>query len=144
MSEPPPYALADFLPYLLSEAAETASLKFQDYYRSKYGMLRTEWRVLFHLGQNAPLHAKDICARSGIHKTKVSRAVAALEKKRFLVRDEVENDRRLAVIRLTRRGETVFEDLYRAAERFDAELMAQFGDEERDTLRKCLLKLAQV
>ena len=41
---------ADFLPYLLAMAAEKTSQEFQRYYKDRYGMLRTEWRVLFHLG----------------------------------------------------------------------------------------------
>jgi DNA-binding MarR family transcriptional regulator len=49
-------------------------------------MLRTEWRVLFHLGRYGAMSAREISRRAGIHKTKVSRAVAALERKRFLER----------------------------------------------------------
>ena len=37
-----------FLPYLLNQAAEESSLSFQRVYKDRYGMLRTEWRVLFH------------------------------------------------------------------------------------------------
>jgi hypothetical protein len=51
-------------------------------------MLRTEWRVLFHLGRYGAMSAREISRRAGIHKTKVSRAVAALERKRFLERRE--------------------------------------------------------
>ena len=138
------YELKDFTPYLLNLAAEAASLDFQEHYRSKYGMLRTEWRVLFHLGQFGPMHAKDICARARIHKTKVSRAVAALERKRYLKRDEVDEDRRHALLILTRRGKSVFDDLFKVARRFDAELNADFSPEEQAILRKCLLRIAKM
>jgi hypothetical protein len=57
-------------------------------YKDRYGMLRTEWRVLFHLGRYGAMSAREISRRAGIHKTKVSRAVAALERKRFLERRE--------------------------------------------------------
>ena len=36
-----------FLPYLLNQAAEQTSVGFQENYRERYGMLRTEWRVCF-------------------------------------------------------------------------------------------------
>ena len=81
------FDLADFLPYLLNQAAEASSRQFQDHYRKKYGMLRTEWRVLFHLGRYGKLTAKEISARAAIHKTKISRAVAALQSKRYLHRE---------------------------------------------------------
>jgi len=138
------FDLKDFTPYLLNLAAETSSAGFQAYYKDRYGMLRTEWRVLFHLGRYGPLTAKDICERAQIHKTKVSRAVAALEQKRFLTRREVEADRRHETLSLTSAGQKVFQDLYKEAARFDQEIMDGFSDQEQATLRKCLTKIARL
>ena len=89
------FELLDFLPYLMNQAADALSIEFQGYYKSKYGMLRTEWRVLFHLGCYGEMTAKEICDRARIHKTKASRAIAALENKRFLKRRELPSDRLL-------------------------------------------------
>jgi len=86
MQPAPPFDLIHFLPYILNQAAEASSLGFQQVYKQRYGMLRTEWRVLFHLGRYGEMTAKDICERARIHKTKISRAVKALEDRRFLVR----------------------------------------------------------
>ena len=58
-----------FLPYLLNQAAEAASLEFQNVYKDRYGMLRNEWRVLFHLGIYGRMTASDIGARAQMHKT---------------------------------------------------------------------------
>jgi len=80
------FELQDFLPYQLNQAAEAASLSFQQIYKGRYGMLRTEWRVLFHLGLYGQMTATEIGQRSRMHKTKISRAVSALEEKRFLTR----------------------------------------------------------
>ncbi len=138
------YDLRDFTPYLLNLAAETSSLAFQKIYRAKYGMLRTEWRVLFHLGRYGPMRAKTICDRARVHKTKVSRAVAALEAKRFLARQQDDEDRRQETLRLTKRGDAVFADLYDTARSFDAQMMAEFTPDERRILRHCLSKIAGV
>jgi hypothetical protein len=51
MSDDPEFELSDFTPYLLNAAAEAQSLRFSRVYKDSYGMLRTEWRVLFHLGR---------------------------------------------------------------------------------------------
>ena len=53
--------LSLFLPYLLHRAAEQTGAEFQRNYKDKYGMLRTEWRVLFHVGHQPGMSAKDIC-----------------------------------------------------------------------------------
>ena len=138
------YQLTDFTPYLLNIAAETASLDFQVHYKAKYGMLRTEWRVIFHLGQFGAMPAKEICSRACIHKTKVSRAVSALEAKRFVSRDTLEDDRRHAMLSLTHKGTRVYENLFEAAQNFDLALTKDFTTEEQATLRKCLLKIARL
>ena len=57
-----------FLPYLLNQAAEESSLSFQRVYKDRYGMLRTEWRVLFHLGLFGRMTARDIGLRAKLHK----------------------------------------------------------------------------
>jgi DNA-binding MarR family transcriptional regulator len=138
------FDLRDFTPYLLNMAAEASSLRFQKHYRDRYGMLRTEWRVLFHLGRYGAMHAKEICEKARTHKTKVSRAVAALEKKHFLSRTEEDADRRSERLTLTPRGQKAFDELYREAKRFDEALTGDFNEAERETLRKCLQHIARL
>jgi DNA-binding MarR family transcriptional regulator len=99
------FDLEGFLPYALNRAAESASRGFQAIYKARYGMLRTEWRVLAHLGRYGGMTARDICTRADLHKTKVSRAVKALEARRFLTRRTVETDRRQEVLALTPAGD---------------------------------------
>ena len=136
------FDLLDFLPYMLTQAAEASSGAFQAYYKDRYGMLRTEWRVLFHLGRYGDMTAKDICLRAKTHKTKVSRAVRALEQKRYVSRTTLEADRRNEVLSLTREGRQVFTDLAKAAEAYDAKLTEPFSAEEQAVLRACLARIA--
>jgi DNA-binding MarR family transcriptional regulator len=136
------FDLGRFLPYALNQAAEATSLGFQQHYRQRYGMLRTEWRVLFHLGRYGAMTAKTICERASLHKTKVSRAVSALERKRYLARKPQEADRRHETLSLTRQGGNVYADLFKAAKRYDADLSAHFTAQEREILNRCLEKIA--
>lgn len=138
------FDLGRFLPYALNQAAEATSSGFQTQYRRRYGMLRTEWRVLFHLGRYGAMTAKDICARASMHKTKVSRAVRALEEKRYLLRTPQERDRRHETLSLTRQGQAVYSDLYQVAKTYDAALSARLTPSEREVLNRCLEKLAKV
>lgn len=142
MAQDSDFDLVDFLPYLLNQAAEESGLAFQRYYKATYGMLRTEWRVLFHLGRHGSMTARDICTRARVHKTKVSRAVAALEAKRFVTRHVLETDRRAERLRLTPTGARAYADLHDKAQAFDARLMAAFDAEEQRVLRRCLVRIA--
>lgn len=136
-----PFRLEDFMPYLLNRAAEGASRGFQRHYRDRHGMLRTEWRVLYHLGRFGALTATEICRMADLHKTKVSRAVAALERRRLLSRARREDDRRHEALTLTPRGRAVFDELVEEAERYEARLLTGFSQAEQALVRRFLKQL---
>tara|TARA_R110002110_G_scaffold19919_35_gene81638 strand:+ start:1481 stop:1942 length:462 start_codon:yes stop_codon:yes gene_type:complete len=138
------FDLQSFLPYLLNIAAEQSSATFQTYYKDRYGMLRTEWRVLFHLGRYGAMTAKDVCDRARLHKTKVSRAVAALQQKRFLTRNTRPDDRRHETLSLTPQGARAYADLATQAQRFDRALMQDFSPQEALLLRSALMRIAKL
>ena len=143
MSDKDQFDLDVFLPYLLNQAAEESSLAFQRVYKSRYGMLRTEWRVLFHLGMYGRMTAKEIGTRARIHKTKVSRAVQKLADRRFLTRERDESDRRSEHLALTAAGEAAYRDLRAVAQTYDAALVREFSEEEIRVLRQVLRRLAR-
>ena len=136
------FDLRDFLPFLLNQAAEESSLEFQRVYKDRYGMLRTEWRVLFHLGNYGEMTARDIGLRAKTHKTKISRAVRKLEQRRFLQRVRDENDRRVERLSLTQSGQAAYRELSGIAQDYDAKLAARFTNGEVVLLRMMLRRLA--
>jgi DNA-binding MarR family transcriptional regulator len=129
MAVPADFDLESFLPYLLNQAAEATSKSFQASYKATYGMTRTQWRVLANLGKFGSMTARDICAISHIEKTKVSRAVSALEEDLLLSRAVSPQDRRAEILSLTDRGREVFADLGQKAIEYDLALRAQIGPE---------------
>lgn len=138
------FDLLEFLPYLLNQAAEESSLSFQKVYKDRYGLLRTEWRVLFHLGMFGEMTATDIGTRAKIHKTKISRAVYRLAQRRYLKRVPSETDRRVEWLVLTSAGEAVYRDLRDTAEAYEAQLLDGYSDEEVDSLKRVLARLGGV
>jgi DNA-binding MarR family transcriptional regulator len=136
------FDLEAFLPYALNRAAESAGRGFQAIYKARYGMLRTEWRVLAHLGRFGELTARDICIRADLHKTKVSRAVKALEARRFLTRRTAESDRRHEILSLSGAGEAAYRHLAAEAMAFDAALARVLPAEDLAALRRALPTLA--
>jgi len=141
MEKKPEFPLTDFLPYLLNRAAEESSAAFSKVYKDRFGLLRTEWRVLFHLGEFGALTATQIGLRSKIHKTKISRAVAALEKRRLLTKARQQKDRRRECLKLTPAGQKIFEALVAAAKSYNDQLLAPLSPPERDMLLRYLQRL---
>lgn len=135
------FDLESFLPYLLNQAAEATSHGFQTVYRDRYGFTRTQWRVLANLGKFGAMAARDICAISHIEKTKVSRAVAALEEAGMLSRAPSETDGRAEVLSLTRTGRAIFSELGSLAADFDRQLRETLGPDEAETLVTLLRRL---
>ena len=129
MTEGESFDLDTFLPYLLNQAAEAAARGFARVYRAEYGMTRTQWRVLANLGRSGSLTAAEICRLSLLEKTKVSRAVAALEGRGLVVRGRHWEDRRAEVLSLTAEGRAVFERLGRLAQDYDRALRERLGPE---------------
>lgn len=117
-----------------------SSLKFQQVYKKRYGMLRTEWRVLFHLGLYWQLTASEIGQRARMHKNKISRAVHRLTERRFVTRTRDRADRRVEHLALTRQA--AYDDLRAVARRYDAALMATLDACEAEVLRRALRKLS--
>ncbi len=137
----PPFDLQDFLPYLLNQAAEAASRGFQHVYRDRYAMTRTQWRVMANLGKFGAMTARDICVISHIEKTKVSRAVAHLERDGMLARSPSETDRRAEMLSLTDKGLAVFVELGDMAVAFDRALRQTLGPQATSDLNRILLAI---
>lgn len=143
MKEPanPPFDLQDFLPYLLNQAAEAASWGFQDNYRDSYAMTRTQWRVMANLGKFGAMTARDICRISHIEKTKVSRAVAYMEREGLLARNPSETDGRSEILSLTGKGHAAFIDLGQRAVDYDQALRKELGAKAAKDLNRILLAI---
>ena len=73
-------------------------------YFERYKIGVPEWRVLVTLGQYSLMTAKAIGLHSQMHKTKVSRAVAMLERRKLVTRRANRADLREAFLSLTPAG----------------------------------------
>lgn len=136
--------LESFLPYRLNRLADAVSREFAAIYRERYGLTRPEWRLLATLGQYGTMTATEIGRHSAMHKTKVSRAVSALEKRRWIVRTSNEADRRVEHLKLTTAGGEAYRVLVPLARAFEARLMARIGDAERAAVSSALRLLEGV
>src|SRR5262245_28126633 len=130
-----------FLPYRLDILAEAVSRALSKIYKDKYGLAVPEWRVLAHLGQYAPITAKAIAGHSRMHKTKVSRAVAELERLGFVRRTDSADDRREEPLSLTLKGKAAYDDLAPKAAEFARHLLDDLSAAERKVLESAIDRL---
>ncbi len=136
-------SLESFLPYRLNRLADAVSRSFSDIYRQRHGLTRPEWRTLATLGQYGTMTATEVGAHSSMHKTKVSRAVAALERRRWLKRRADGQDRRVEHLELTPAGQRVYEELVPLAKTFEADLLGKLDMRKREAVLKGLAALEE-
>jgi DNA-binding MarR family transcriptional regulator len=132
------FELETFLAYRLDRIAEAVSRHFQPVYRDQHSMTRPEWKVLAHLGEAETLTAREIVRRTGLHKTKVSRAVSALETRRWLERTRDEADRRIEHLALTPKGRKSYAALTGLLKAREDELMQKLDADEMRTITDAL------
>jgi DNA-binding MarR family transcriptional regulator len=135
--------LEQFLPYRLNRLSATVSQAFRSVYGPYHDLTTPEWRVLATLGQFGESSAKEIGRHSSMHKTKVSRAVRALEERRWLKRRESEEDRREEILSLTVHGRRVYKDIVPKALAFEHRILRELGP-EAPSLLATLARLEEI
>lgn len=123
--------LKTYLPYRLNLLAELTSEHTRPIYRQRHELTRPEWRVLVNLAEEPSLTATELCERVPAHKTKVSRALAELEARGWVVRTPDPQDRRIAHASLTTRGRRAFNRIRPEMEAATEALLAPLTPDER-------------
>lgn len=138
-----PLRLESFLPYQLNVVASVVSQALSRIYAERYGIGVPEWRVLVTLGQYGTMTGKDVGTHSHMHKTKVSRAVATLEKRKLVQRRANRDDLREAFLSLTPAGRAIYEDLAPSALDFARRLAEAIEPADRQAFARALESLTK-
>lgn len=138
------FDLESFLPYRLYQATERTSQAFRDVYQARYGITRSEWRVLFNVGQYAPITAQEIVERTYLDKTNISRAVQKHVERQWVKRSNDLADRRRQALELTAKGRKVVADISAHAEAHNNAIVEKIGPEKFRHLLETLALIEDV
>ncbi len=141
-AEAPILRLEDFLPHRLNVLSSLVSQALTRVY-ARHGIGIPEWRVLVSLGQFGVMTGKAIGARTHMHKTKVSRAVAELERRGFLTRRTNRADLREAFLSLTPAGRAVYDELAPRALEFTQKLSEVVAPADRAAFDRAVAALTE-
>jgi DNA-binding MarR family transcriptional regulator len=132
--------LDEFLPHRLNVLSSLVSQALTRVY-GRYGIGIPEWRVLVTLGENGVMTGKAVGARTHMHKTKVSRAVAQLEQRKFVTRRSNRADLRESLLSLTSAGRAVYEELAPSALLFMDRLSEVVAPADRPAFDRAMRQL---
>ena len=141
--EAPLLRLEDFLPHRLNVLSSLVSQALTRVYGQRYGIGIPEWRVLVTLGQYGVMTGKAVGAHTHMHKTKVSRAVAQLEQRRFVTRRANRADLREAFLSLTQAGRAVYEEAAPIALDFTKRLSEVVAPSDRAAFDRAMRQLTE-
>jgi DNA-binding MarR family transcriptional regulator len=116
--------LARFVPFRLNRLAGAVSQHLSVIYRGRFALEIPEWRVMATVGEDPSCTAQHIAASTRMHKTRVSRAIAHLMKRRLLERVPRAADRREMPLRLTAAGRRMYAQLVPLALKRERALLA--------------------
>ncbi len=141
LGENAPLKLEHFLPYQLNVVSSLVSRALSQVYARRYAIGVPEWRVVVTLGQHGVMTAKAIGAHTHMHKTKVSRAVALLEKRRLTTRRANRDDMREAFLSLTAAGRAMYEEVAPQALDFARRLTEILTPNDREAFNRAIKQL---
>jgi len=136
-----PLQLEEFLPYRLSLLSNTVSGAIAAAYRDKFNIDMPEWRLMMVLAEYPGSSAEEVCRRTRMEKSVVSRAVARLLERHLLTRKVDTNDRRRSILELTRTGVSVYDEVTPVATDYTRRLLAGLTADEKSLLDRLLRKL---
>ena len=134
--------LFSFVPFRLNRLAAEVSTALSSEYRERYGLDIPEWRVLATLGfRNDACSAQYIAHCTRTHKATISRAVTTLMQRRLIERLENPDDRREFVLRMTAKGQALYEELIPRLKRKEQEILSCLTAQERKDFAAALGKI---
>jgi DNA-binding MarR family transcriptional regulator len=104
--------LADYLPYRLALVAMRMLRDASHVYKSRRNPLTTaQWRTMGILANHEPLTATELCRISMLDKVAISRALGQLQRRGFVARQRLADDRRAHHVTLTANGWRYYTEL---------------------------------
>ena len=127
--------LFKFVPFRLNRLAAEVSSALSAEYQTRYGLDIPEWRVLATLGfRDHACSAQYIAHCTRTHKSTISRAVTTLMKRQMIERVENADDRREFRLRMTLKGNALYEELIPRLLRREQEILSCLSAQERKNL----------
>lgn len=135
--------LERFLPYVMNHLADRISTGLSQIYAREYGLSIPEWRIVANLAQSRVLNARQIVDRTGMEKSRISRAVRRLTDRGLVSGRRKLADNRAVDLALTDDGETLYRQLVPRALDWERDLLDCLSAAEYRDLMHLLSKLGR-
>jgi len=133
--------LERYLPYRLSILSNRVSGRIAETYGDKFAISVTEWRIMAVLGEYPGISADEVSNKTQIEKSILSRAISKLLNRNLLNREIDPADKRRSMLKLSKTGQSVYDEIVPIAYDMEKELLNCFNAEETKAFSKLVDRL---
>jgi DNA-binding MarR family transcriptional regulator len=136
-------AIEDLLDYKIGQLRKLLDRYSSPMIVEQFGLSLAEWRVLSHIHSGSSVTAFWLCRRLQADRAEVSRACAALIRRRYVASRRNPADARSALLELTSAGRTMYRRIMPARQQLQNELIDALDAPEIAVLYRALDKLTK-
>lgn len=133
----------DSIAHSFTVVVNRVSQMLEKMYSDRYGLTVVGWRLLAIIYNHSPLSAKGLAEFSAMDQVSISRALEQLVGKKLVSRRTDPADRRRVVLRLTKKGEAVYNDIVPLSYAADRALISALPEADAVALRDMVGKLVR-
>lgn len=133
----------DSIAHSFTVVVNRVSQLLEKMYSDRYGLSVVGWRLLAIIRNHSPLSAKGLAEYSAMDQVSISRALDQLVGKKLVSRRTDASDRRRVVLKLTKKGEAVYNDIVPLSYATDRALLSALPEEESRMIRRMVGKLVE-
>ena len=136
------FTLENFLPYRLLEVAQSISRRMAKVLLEDWDMSLAEWQVLASLARDGAVSVREVEPRTLLDTVAVSRAAKRLTDRKLIKRDVNKQDKRLVVLRTTKKGRDVAAVIGHRVMALEADFLKGMNVQDRIRLSQLLKTLS--
>jgi len=140
---PAHFAPEHSLPHAFSVVATRISVMLEKMYSQQFGLSVVGWRIVAILGTHFPLSAKALGELTAMDQVSISRAVEQLASKKLVSRRVDLADRRRVVLRLSKKGEEVYNQIVPVLYAGERALVSGLSESDEATLRRIMESMVE-
>ena len=129
--------------YQLAFIGNKSSRNVMQFFEKNFNLQLVDWRIIALLVGEDYLSFKELVERSGMDKSRISRAHVRMQKAGLVQVAEGPFDKRTLVMKLTPEGEKIMNELKPKVQEFNQWLLETLSEEEKAIFSEVLVKLKQ-
>jgi len=131
------------LPHAFAVVANRMTRMLEKMYSKRFGLSVVGWRIIAILGSRYPLSAKALSELTALDQVSISRALEQLSSKKLVSRRIDTTDRRRVVLRLSKKGEEVYNQVVPVLYAGERALIEGISPSDEEALRRVARMMAE-